>query len=72
VLEIKPKHELYDYECKYTHGMSEYIVPAEIPSGNRKSTQGSGPSLLTIRWDARIMAGLISSSDLMGVMSVLK
>lgn len=30
VLEIKPKHELYDYECKYTKGMSEYIVPAEI------------------------------------------
>jgi D-alanine-D-alanine ligase len=31
VLEIKPKHELYDYECKYTHGMSDYIVPADIP-----------------------------------------
>jgi D-alanine-D-alanine ligase len=31
VLEIKPKHGLYDYECKYTSGMSEYIVPAEIP-----------------------------------------
>ena len=30
-LEIKPKHELYDYECKYTSGMSEYIVPADIP-----------------------------------------
>ncbi len=30
VLEIKPKHGLYDYECKYTSGMSEYIVPAEI------------------------------------------
>ncbi len=30
VLEIKPKHGLYDYECKYTDGMSEYIVPAEI------------------------------------------
>jgi D-alanine-D-alanine ligase len=30
VLEIKPKHELYDYECKYTSGMSEYIVPADI------------------------------------------
>lgn len=30
VLEIKPKHELYDFECKYTHGMSEYIVPADI------------------------------------------
>ncbi|MCX6152458.1 MAG: D-alanine--D-alanine ligase [Ignavibacteriales bacterium] len=31
VLEIKPKHDLYDYECKYTSGMSEYIVPAQIP-----------------------------------------
>ncbi|MDP4115122.1 MAG: D-alanine--D-alanine ligase [Bacteroidota bacterium] len=30
VLEIKPKHALYDYECKYTTGMSNYIVPAEI------------------------------------------
>jgi D-alanine-D-alanine ligase len=30
-LEIKPKHELYDYECKYTSGMSEYIVPADVP-----------------------------------------
>ncbi|MFA7289726.1 MAG: D-alanine--D-alanine ligase [Melioribacteraceae bacterium] len=31
VLEIKPKHGIYDYECKYTTGMSEYIVPADIP-----------------------------------------
>jgi len=31
VLEIKPKHNTYDYECKYTSGMSEYIVPAQIP-----------------------------------------
>jgi len=30
ILEIIPKHELYDYECKYTDGMSEYIVPANI------------------------------------------
>lgn len=30
-LEIKPKSGLYDYEAKYTHGMSEYIVPAVIP-----------------------------------------
>lgn len=30
-LEIKPKHGLYDYECKYTDGMSQYIVPAEFP-----------------------------------------
>jgi D-alanine-D-alanine ligase len=31
ILEIRPKHGYYDYECKYTSGMSEYIVPAEIP-----------------------------------------
>jgi D-alanine-D-alanine ligase len=31
LLEIIPKHELYDYECKYTDGMSEYIVPADLP-----------------------------------------
>jgi len=30
IVEIKPKHDLYDYECKYTEGMSEYIVPAEL------------------------------------------
>lgn len=30
LLEIIPKHEIYDYECKYSDGMSEYIVPAEI------------------------------------------
>jgi len=29
-LEIKPKHGLYDYECKYTSGMSEYIVPLKF------------------------------------------
>lgn len=32
VVEIRPKHGVYDYECKYTSGMSEYIVPAEIDS----------------------------------------
>ncbi len=32
VLEIIPKHELYDYECKYTDGMSEYVVPAKLPA----------------------------------------
>ena len=39
VLEIKPKHTLYDYECKYTKGMSEYIVPAEIPEETAKQIQ---------------------------------
>ena len=28
--EIIPSHDLYDYECKYTKGMSEYICPADL------------------------------------------
>lgn len=30
ILEIIPQKELYDYECKYSDGMSNYIVPAVI------------------------------------------
>jgi D-alanine-D-alanine ligase len=29
--EIIPKHEVFDYECKYTPGMSEEIFPADLP-----------------------------------------
>lgn len=30
ILEIRPKTEWYDYEAKYTAGMTEFILPAEI------------------------------------------
>lgn len=30
ILEIRPKNDWYDYEAKYTKGMTEFIVPAEI------------------------------------------
>jgi D-alanine-D-alanine ligase len=30
--EIIPRHELFDYECKYTPGMSEEIFPAKLPA----------------------------------------
>ncbi len=39
VLEIKPKHELYDYECKYTSGMTEYFVPADISPETSSAVQ---------------------------------
>ena len=29
--EIVPSHEIFDYECKYTPGMTREIFPAEIP-----------------------------------------
>ncbi len=31
IIEIKPKDGFYDYEHKYTKGMTEYFCPAEIP-----------------------------------------
>jgi len=31
VIEIIPEHGIYDYECKYQKGKSQYIVPAELP-----------------------------------------
>lgn len=39
VVEIRPKHGVYDYECKYTKGMSEYIVPAELEEDVRQRLQ---------------------------------
>ena len=37
VVEIKPSHDLYDYECKYSEGMSEYFVPAELSDSLERS-----------------------------------
>ena len=31
VIEIRPKDGFYDYEHKYTKGMTEYFCPADIP-----------------------------------------
>jgi len=30
ILELVPKHEFYDYETKYTEGMTEFIIPARL------------------------------------------
>jgi D-alanine-D-alanine ligase len=31
VVEICPKRDFFDFEAKYTKGMTDYVVPAEIP-----------------------------------------
>lgn len=36
VIEIRPKKLFYDYECKYTKGMTKYIMPAEIEPAKYK------------------------------------
>ncbi len=40
ILELRPKgREFYDYEAKYTHGLTEFIIPAEIPEEAYKKLQ---------------------------------
>jgi D-alanine-D-alanine ligase len=40
--EIIPKHELFDYECKYTPGMSQEIFPADLPKAVAQEVQRLG------------------------------
>lgn len=40
--EIIPRHEIFDYECKYTPGMSEEIFPAALPSAISAECQRLG------------------------------
>ncbi len=40
ILELRPKgREFYDYEAKYTKGLTEFIIPAQIPDGTYKKLQ---------------------------------
>ncbi len=39
VIEIRPQHEMFDYECKYQPGMAEEICPAPIDPGLAARTQ---------------------------------
>ena len=32
IIEIQPSHKMYDYECKYIDGLTNYICPADINS----------------------------------------
>lgn len=55
--EIIPKHDIYDYECKYTPGMAEEVFPAAIPDAVRDEVQRLamvGYAALKLRGCARI------------------
>ncbi len=39
ILELRPKTGMYDYQAKYTKGLTEFIIPAEIPEKLYKMTQ---------------------------------
>jgi D-alanine-D-alanine ligase len=36
LVEIIPEHEIYDYECKYQSGKSNYITPAKVDNKTQK------------------------------------
>lgn len=39
ILELRPKNEWYDYEAKYTKGMTEFILPAELSESMTKKVK---------------------------------
>ena len=39
ILELRPKTGMYDYKAKYTKGLTEFIIPAQIPEKLYKMTQ---------------------------------
>ena len=39
ILELRPKNEWYDYEAKYTKGMTEFILPAELSDNMTKQVK---------------------------------
>ena len=64
--EIKPKHEIYDYECKYTPGMAEEEFPAELsPEQTAKIQQQALAAFRALKLGgcARIDFRLSSSDD---------
>lgn len=39
ILELKPKKEFYDFEAKYTKGLTEFILPAELDKSMTRFVQ---------------------------------
>jgi D-alanine-D-alanine ligase len=64
--EIKPKHEIYDYECKYTPGMAEEEFPAKLSAPQTAELQRQALAAfraLKLGGCARIDFRLPSSDD---------
>ena len=43
VIELRPKGSFYNYRCKYTRGMTDYLVPAPIPVSTVGRAGSPGP-----------------------------
>ncbi len=42
VVEIRPKHQVFDFAAKYTPGMTAYDVPARLPAAVARAVQAAG------------------------------
>jgi D-alanine-D-alanine ligase len=65
--EIVPKHELFDYECKYTPGMSVETFPAQLPPAIAAKLQAAAllaHRALKLRGYSRIDFRLTGSGDI--------
>src|SRR5439155_1752870 len=79
--EIIPKHELFDYECKYTPGMSEEIFPARLDTALARQLQELALAAyvfaldkvlhLAVNWLALFVVGL-EVEERMGSRAVLR
>ena len=47
VTELKPKAGFYDYDAKYTDGLTEHVCPAEVPDEYRRGDDGHGAGART-------------------------
>jgi D-alanine-D-alanine ligase len=64
--EIKPVHEIYDYECKYTAGMATEEFPADLSEEQTRRVQQQAEAAfrsLKLRGYARIDFRLSSTDD---------
>ena len=58
--EIIPQHEIFDYECKYTPGMSEEIFPADLSPPDRCRVPAPGPPGAPDPQAGRVLPGRLS------------
>lgn len=47
ILELRPKEGFYDYKAKYTDGLTEHIMPAELPQEAYETTLRYGEKIHT-------------------------
>ncbi|HEW92339.1 MAG TPA: D-alanine--D-alanine ligase [Thermotogaceae bacterium] len=48
ILELRPRREFYDYIAKYTKGMTEFVIPSEIPEELQKKVEKIGESIFEL------------------------